>query len=203
MVMLLFDIGNVVVECEHAITYRRLQAYGARKDAVRFFFDDDSLDFARGKLSPERFYSRLDPRINVTFDQAKEAFQKHLYGVNLEVVDILERLRETLPREDLGFLTDCNVWQVERVEGPQGLIRLDYYSDIVFRSCQIGMIKDDESLFPYVAQQVRRSPSDILLIDDNPENNRMAERHGWQTLLYRYPEQLSRDLKQRGILKEE
>lgn len=197
----MFDIGNLVVEAEHAITHRRLQAYGVANELTGRFFDADTLDFSRGKLTPLEFYAKLAPKgITVTLEQAKKAFQKHIYAVDWEVVDVLEILRDTIPRRDLGFLTDCNVWQVERVEGPEGLIRLDHYSDTIFRSCEIGMIKHDEGLFPYVTQRLGRQPSDILLIDDNTINNEMAERHGWQTLLYRYPEQLRQDLEKRGML---
>ena len=113
MVLVMFDIGNVVIECEHAITHRRLQAYGVPKEVTGRFFDDDFLDFARGTLTPEQFYARLAPKgINITFEQAKEAFQNHLYAVDKKVVKILEELRDSLPEGDLGFLTDCNIWQV-------------------------------------------------------------------------------------------
>src|SRR3989338_6993795 len=114
MTMLLFDVGNVIVEADHKITYRILQDYGTP----------------------------------IEYQQVKDAHDSHLYGIDRAVVAILDRI----PKSQLAFATNTNDWQTER---ERQLIGLTLYSDKIFRSNDIQMLKTDDACFPYIINQLQ------------------------------------------------
>lgn len=87
----------------------------------------------------------------------------------------------------MAFLTDTNVWQEE---GLRRLIDLTLYSDQIFRSHEIGMVKIDDECFPYVAGKLGVKPKEVLLVDDSAEKVEMAEKHGLRTIHFKSAEQV-------------
>ena len=90
--MLLFDVGNVIVEADHKITYRILQDYGTPIEKARLFFKNaEYFDFERGKINGMDFYSVIVKKylgIPLEYQQVKDAHDSHLYGIDRAVVAI-------------------------------------------------------------------------------------------------------------------
>jgi len=192
--MLLFDVGNVIVEADHKITYRILQDYGTPIEKARLFFKNaEYFDFERGKINGMDFYSVIVKKylgIPLEYQQVKDAHDSHLYGIDRAVVAILDRI----PKSQLAFATNTNDWQTER---ERQLIDLTLYSDKIFRSNDIQMLKADDACFPYIVNQLQVESGQIILIDDNLENILKAQKHGLQTIQFYNAEQLLKELERR------
>lgn len=66
--------------------------------------------------------------------------------------------------------------------------------DRVFNSFHLGKSKRDPTLFDDVAAQLGRQPSEILFIDDDPDNVARAASRGWNAIAYGDVENLRRVL---------
>lgn len=194
---LIFDVGKVVALGDENLCYKVLIGYGALPENIKKIFScNEYYDFLRGKISAHEFYNTLTNqylRLPLSYDQVSNAFKRALYAIDEGVVGIISRL----DRKNLAFLTDTNVWQEEKL---LKLINLKQFSDKIFKSHEIHMVKTDENCFPYVISRLGVNPDDALLIDDSSEKIRMAARHGLQTLQFTDSEQLSHHLKKTGWL---
>jgi len=197
MTILLFDVGNVIVEADHEITHKRLQDYGIPIEKARLFFKNaEYFDFARGKINGMEFYRAIIEKyrgIPLEYQQVKDAHDSHLRGIDRAVVAILDRM----PKSQLAFATNTNDWQTER---ERQLIDLTLYSDKIFRSNEIQMLKTDDACFPYIVNQLQVESEQIILVDDNLENILKAKKHGLQTIQFSNAGQLLRELERRGII---
>lgn len=199
MTILLFDVGNVIVEADHEITHRKLQDYGVPRDKAQLFFkNEEYADFGRGKISGEIFYKALIEKylgLRLGYEQVKDAHDSHLHGIDQDVVAILDRISKS----QLAFATDTNEWQTER---ERQLIDLRVYSDKIFRSNEIHMLKTDDAFFPHIVNQLQTEAGEITLIDDNLENILKAQAHGIQTIQFSNAGQLLTELERKGLFLE-
>lgn len=197
MTILLFDVGNVIVEADHEITHRRLQGYGISRDKAQLFFrNEEYFDFGRGKINGREFYSALIEKylgFPLEYRQVKDAHDSHLHGIDQDVVAILDRM----PKSQLAFATNTNEWQTER---EMQLIDLRVYSDKIFRSNEMHMLKTDDDFFPHIVNQLQTPAGEIMLVDDNLENILKAQAHGIQTIQFSNAVQLLTELKRKGII---
>lgn len=187
----LFDVGNVIVNADHAITYKMLEEYGVDPDRAKLFYaNDDYLEFSRGKISGRNFYDLLVTKylnLPLSYEQVVDAHNQHMFAVNKKVKDVLAKL----PPGKIAFVTDTNEWQTAR---ERQLIDLTRYSSLIFRSHKIHMLKTDEGFFRYLAQQLQKEPGNLLLIDDSPEKVGLAEASGFSTIIFKDADQLSQAL---------
>lgn len=197
MTILLFDVGNVIVEADHEITHKRLQDYGIpRAKAQLFFKNEEYFDFGRCKINGRGFYRALIKKylgIPLEYQQVKDAHDSHLHGIDRAVVAILDRI----PKSQLAFATNTNEWQTER---ERQLIDLRVYSDKIFRSNEIQMLKTDDAFFPHIVNQLQTPAGEIMLVDDDLENILKAQAHGIQTIQFSNAGQLLKELEIRGII---
>ena len=197
MTILLFDVGNVIVEADHEITHRKLQDFGIPIEKAQLFFKNaEYFDFGRGKIKGMEFYRAIIEKylgIQLEYQQVKDAHDSHLHGIDRAVVAVLDRI----PKSQLAFATNTNDWQTER---EKRLIDLTSYSDKIFRSNEIQMLKTDDACFPYIVSQLQVESGQITLIDDNPENILKAQKHGLQTIQFSNAGQLLKELERRGII---
>ena len=189
---IIFDVGNVIVNANHAVTHRILQGYGVPEDRAKLFFQyEEYKEFSRGKINEQQFYDALINKYlqtQLTFEQVVHAHDEHLYGINKEVVEVIKRI----PAQNVAFLTDTNAWQTQR---ERNLIDLRRYSDKIYRSHEIHMLKIDDGCFPYVRDQLEVKPDELLLVDDSLEKMVKAQEDGWQAIQFQNSEQLIADLK--------
>ena len=194
----LFDVGNVMIEADHAITYKILEDFGVHSsNAEQFYSNTEYLEFNRGNISANDFYRILIEKYlkySLTYEQVVWAHNQHIYAVSQDVEEILQ----TLSRHRISFTTDTNEWQTER---ERELIDLRKYSDSIFRSHEIHMLKIDQGLFPYLLKKLDAKAEEILFIDDSIEKVKIAENYGLLTLLFKDAAQLSNSLKNLDIAK--
>ena len=61
-------------------------------------------------------------------------------------------------------------------------------------SCEIGLMKPDIKAYEFVLRDLDAQPSEVIFIDDKIENLKPAKQLGMDTILYKNPTQLKRDL---------
>lgn len=68
-----------------------------------------------------------------------------------------------------------------------------------FSSCYLGVKKPDAGIYRTVLRIMQRQPTECLFIDDRPLNVEEARKQDIQTIQYRDPPQLRRELEKKGI----
>ncbi len=63
-----------------------------------------------------------------------------------------------------------------------------------------GLIKPDPRIFELLLERIGRRAADCIYIDDNPKNVEAAAALGFAAIRFESPEQLRRDLVERGAL---
>ena len=187
----LFDVGNVIVDADHAITYKILGDFGVALNKAKLFYSNDEyLEFSRGRISADAFYQALTEKyleFPLNYEQVVYAHNQHMYAANKEVEKIIGKMSSY----KIGFVTDTNEWQTAR---ERELVDLRKYSNIIFRSHELHMLKIDNGFFSYLASQLNERPENLLLIDDSPEKIALAEILGFHTITFKNPLQLSQAL---------
>ena len=190
--ILLFDVGNVIIDADHAITFKILEGFGVKPENAKLFYSNPQYqEFSRGRINEKEFYSLLIEtylKFSLTYDQVVYAHNQHIYALNKEVKKILD----SLSRATLAFATDTNPWQTVR---ERELIDLRKYTDKIFRSHEIHMLKIDNGLFPYIINNLKEKPSEILLIDDSSEKIEVGKSYGLSTLQFKTAKQLESQLR--------
>ncbi len=120
-------------------------------------------------------------------------------SIDAEALDLLCRARRTAA---VVILTNAT----SRL--PEDLRRLgveeNVFDDVV-SSAVIGRCKPDPDAFQAARRAVEHSigpaePRDLLFIDDDPRHVAAAGELGWQTVLFRDPPTLARELRQLGLI---
>lgn len=68
-------------------------------------------------------------------------------------------------------------------------------ADHILFSGDIGEVKPQASAFNYLTDRFKTCNDTFILIDDNPENVKMARSLGWKAILHKHPERTARKLK--------
>ncbi|RPJ40436.1 MAG: HAD family phosphatase, partial [Chloroflexi bacterium] len=63
----------------------------------------------------------------------------------------------------------------------------------------LKLVKPDPRIFEVFLEQIGRKPEQCLFIDDSRKNIEAANSMGFQTIRFESPEQLERELRERGI----
>jgi HAD superfamily hydrolase (TIGR01509 family) len=195
--VILFDIGNVVIDADEAITCKLLRDLGVPKERARLFFsNNDYLEFSRGNISGQDFYRALvneHLKTPLTYEQVVNAHNQHIYGINKGVLQIVQNL----PKERVSFATDTNEWQTAK---EKELINLRDYGKYIFRSHELHKLKVDDGFYNEVLKSFGVNSIEILLIDDSPEKVNAAKALGLQGLVYKNPTQLNESLDKLSIM---
>lgn len=195
MKKVMFDIGNVILKADHRITFGMLKKYGVPEENIQCFYDnDDYREFSRGKISGNDFYRAIvekHVKFPLTYEQAVEAHDKHIYEVDAEVIAIVSRLF------DIVVLTNTNEWQTSR---ERELVDMEKYSKKIFRSHEMGMLKTDEGCFEKAVEELGVYPENIIFIDDSKDNIEKAKSAGIECILFTDAKSLEKELENKGVL---
>jgi putative hydrolase of the HAD superfamily len=95
----------------------------------------------------------------------------------------------------VGILTN----NVIEWEGPwRRMVGLDGVVDDIVDSCKVLVRKPDPRIFAISAERLGCAPEECVLIDDLPENCAAARASGWNAVVFRDNEQVTREL--RGLV---
>lgn len=151
-------------------------------------------DFQRGFISEQQFLTDLAAKLNrpdIKKPFWKEALRK-VYKEQYAVHCMARALKKKgyaiglisnteMPARD--FHLECNY---------------DFFDARIF-SCEEGIAKPDKEIYQLMAQRLKVSAHELVIIDDKRENIEGAVNAGAFGLLYVSPDQLARDLEPLGV----
>ena len=196
---IIFDFGGVLFDWNPHYLYH--DDFNGDTEAIDRFlqeigFSEWNLHQDRGRPFAEAVaeLSARFPHYASLIRAYDERYESSLSGPIHATVVILERLKQA------GYpLYALSNWSVEKF----ALIRpkyafLDWFDAIVL-SGALKLVKPDPRIFEVFLEQIGRKPEECLFIDDSRKNIEAANRMGFQTIRFESPEQLERELRERGI----
>jgi 2-haloacid dehalogenase len=124
-----------------------------------------------------------------------ERWEESIAGPLQGTVDLL------LPLQQAGLeLHGLSNWSSEKFAAVRTKYSFFQLFATILLSGDVQLIKPDPRIFEALLERIGRSASECLLIDDSEENISTARSLGFETIRFESPDQLRRELQQRGLL---
>ena len=149
-----------------------------------------------GKMTLLEFYTKTLERLNLKKPSPQELLSKHIdvYEKNFKIFkEVLEIIRGLMNLKKYEVVSFTNT-EKEIVEFNKAKNRVFNLFDKNYISCEIGLMKPDLKAYEFVLRDLDAQPSEVIFIDDKIENLKPAKQLGMDTILYKNPTQLKRDL---------
>lgn len=183
--ILLFDLGNVIVDLDIPATYSGMGTLTQSKqpEFKAFLAESRWLErFETGLLEETTFLEGLVRYANpgVTVADLTEAWNAMLVDIPLPRLDWLKALRKDYK---VALLSNTNAihlrWVHHFLRDRHGINNFESaFFDAVYYSHEIGHRKPDVSCYQWVLQALNSEPRRVLFIDDVAENTEMARTLG-------------------------
>jgi FMN phosphatase YigB (HAD superfamily) len=182
-----FDLGKVLVDFDYWIAARRFAAR-ARMSALELMsFMVTSPLFVRlekGLLTTEQFYHEVCAATGFSGSIAEFTnFFADIFFPIEPMVELHAALRQRgTPTYVFSNTNDLAISHIRR--------NFPFYSsfDGYILSYEHGLMKPEAGIYEIVEQVTRRRDTEILYLDDRPENIAAGAARGWQVILQESPE---------------
>jgi len=149
-----------------------------------------------GKITEDEFWEKLIQRNewDIEISRFKEAIRN-----NFEEIDGTREIIEKLKDKNfkLGLLSDHSKEWVEYCNR-----KFDYHK--LFHSIQysfeVGCCKNDKKTFELLLEKLDEEPQNCIFIDDHEKNTAVAKSIGLNTIHFKNPEQLKKELTSFSII---
>ena len=196
---LYFDLGNVILPFNHEIAYTRIAAkYDVPSSAVSEWVFNSGLQraFENGEVDRETFCDRLSELsgVNLDHDFLLNAISD-IFSLNRRLIPLISQLRAV--NFPMGILSNTCIahWEFALARFP-ALGQL--FSQYVL-SYEIGSMKPAALIYERAIAIADVEPSRCFFVDDRMENVEGALAAGWDAVLYQSVEQLTCELRIRGM----
>lgn len=195
---IVFDIGNVILNWDPEVPYRRLipdeaerrrfldevctLAWNAEQDRGRTWREAEDLLIAE--------HPGLEPLIRAYFQNHHEMITGEVAGT----VAIIDALADA--GRDITALTNFSAETFPRAQATYPI--LGRFRGITV-SGQARLMKPDLAIYRLHADTFGLVPAATLFFDDNAKNIAAARAAGWQAELFTTPEQMRNDLARYGV----
>jgi epoxide hydrolase-like predicted phosphatase len=152
-------------------------------------------DFNTGRISKEELWKKVveDLTKPEVLNQILEVANKPK-ELNFGLIKIIQELKEKGYK--LGLLTNDTK---EMAKDIREVEHLDKYFDLILVSGETGLTKPDKNAYMDFVNKLGIQPGELIYIDDSQTNLDVAEVLGISGILYTNPEDLNRQLKEKGI----
>jgi HAD superfamily hydrolase (TIGR01509 family) len=193
-----FDLGKVLVDFDYGLAARRIAARSKlNPDGVRKYIDGSALLFRyeTGLISSEEFYREVSAATGFCGDFAEFAllFADIFFPIP-PMVEFQAALRKRgFPSYILSNTNDLAVTHIRR--------RFPFFSnfDGYVLSYEHGVMKPDPKIYEIVERDARCRNTEILYLDDRPENTATAASRGWQVIVHESPEKTLEAVRNLGL----
>ena len=180
----LIDLGNVLIEADPNFAYDRLInnfKLPAQKVKKFLYHTTEHDQFCRGLITSAEYYHALlkylQPNARqeqlVSMAAIKQALNCAILDHNPDILALMQKLKHNGIK--IAIVTDTHEWQSEFF---RNRINFDSYADRVFESYKVGKLKADPGYFEDICKELNSAAANIMLIDDNPTNNKNASALG-------------------------
>lgn len=182
--LLLFDLGGVLYNIEHARTKNALHQVSLNTECnIGFSLEHADPVFARydaGKITTTDFIHTLrkEYSLQATDDEVLNAWNAMLLGLYPDSLTFISALCDTIP---IALLSNINACHHECIADECSSLFAKFHH--VFLSYELGMKKPDPEIFRFVMDQTGYAPHHILFLDDTPINCEIAQSLGMHVRL--------------------
>ena len=185
---IIFDLGGVIITLDQSQAVRRFEKIGVDDVGERLnAYAQSGIfgDLEAGRITAEDFRHELSLLVGheVTHEQCAYAWQGYAKEVPPRNLEALKRLRREGYR--VLLLSNTNPYMMEWVESERfdGCGHpISAYFDALYLSYQLKMMKPSEAIFREVLRQEKTFASEVLFVDDGPQNVAIASQLGMRTL---------------------
>jgi putative hydrolase of the HAD superfamily len=181
--VVLFDYGGVLAEEGFREGLKEI-ARAEGLDPESFFHKGADIVYSSGYVTgtadEHAYWNAL--RENTGIRKSDAALRGHIlkrFVLRPWIFDIVKFLRKNNFR--VGILSDQTQW-LDELNARDGNFFREF--EFVFNSFHMGLGKKDRQVFAHVAKTMGAEPSEILFIDDNPENIERARESGFFAILF-------------------
>lgn len=197
---IIFDYGNVLVEWNPKLVYRRyfpddpggLEHFLKEVDFMEWnAHQDKGRPFKEGVTDLANQFPHYAQLIQAYHDNWKDSI-----GIAYtDTVEILKQLKQK------GYpLYGLSNWSAETF--PYAREKYDFFDlfDDMIISGEVGHVKPEPEIFQIMLDRIGRPARDCLFIDDSLPNINQANTMGFHTILFRSSKELDQELRQMGLL---
>lgn len=197
--VLVFDLGKVLVDFDYSIAAGRIAPRcSSTPDPVKFFSEHAALlkDYELGLLTTPAFFNRIKSAsgFSGTQEEFNTAFAD-IFAPIQPMIDLHGELKKTnLPTYIFSNTNDLAVDHIRR--------KFPFFSEFdgyVF-SYEHRAMKPTAKLYEIVERASGRRGSEVVYIDDRPENVDAGTARGWRALLHESPAATRQALQKLGLL---
>lgn len=191
--VLLFDLGNVVVESVGLATLERLLPTLGRDEILARWLGSRAVsDFESGAISPEAFARAFlaEWPLPMTPAQFLDEFTSWVRGFLPGARDLLSSLRT---RHRIACLSNTNAAHWARLDG------IEEVFDLCIASHLTGHLKPDREAFEDALRRLGAEPAQVCFFDDLPGNVAAARAVGMQAFQVRGVAEAAAALRGLGI----
>ena len=176
-----FDLGKVLVDFDYSIAARRIAARSTRPPAdVQHFIDQSPLLFRyeTGLMTREEFFREVCAATGFLGDIAEFAtFFADIFSPIPEMIELHARLRQSgVPTFIFSNTNDLAIAHI-RANFP-----FFFQFDGYVLSYEHGAMKPQAKLYEVVERMTGRRGTQILYLDDRPENAVAGRERGWHVI---------------------
>tara|TARA_Y100000310_G_scaffold124700_1_gene123452 strand:- start:66265 stop:66882 length:618 start_codon:yes stop_codon:yes gene_type:complete len=188
-----FDIGGVILnncwsnKARESICIQFNVTIDKEKMGRHYFKLLDLLTV--GKITEEQFFSNMITENNYNISKVKSHLRQQNYLQFPEVMQLLPKLRSTYQIALMN--NEGKEWNEYRIRK----FKLRQYSHIILSSCDIKKMKPYKNYYQHCLKQLRIKPNELLFVDNSKNNIETAKELGIQTIHFKSPNQLKRELK--------
>lgn len=182
--LLLFDLGGVLYNIEHARTRNALKTASLNPECnIGFSLEVADPIFARydaGKITTNEFVRSLqhDYALQGSDEDVLNAWNAMLLGLYPDALSLISSLRDTIP---IALLSNINPCHHQCIADECSLLFAKFHH--VFLSYELSMKKPDPEIFRFVMDQTGYEADTILFLDDTPKNCESAQSLGMHVRL--------------------
>ncbi len=196
----IFDLGRVLVDFDHAIAARRMAAYTDKKpDEIFDMFFDSGLtgSFEEGKLTPKEFFMQVMELLHchLAYEQFLPIWNEifFLSDTNRAVYALASGLKR---RFKVALVSNINLLHFEYLKDHFPVFDCFHY---IVVSCEAGFRKPDPRIYEQALGLAGVLPQEAFYTDDRPELVAGAGRLGIRSSVFQSIPQLKNDLRTHGI----
>ena len=197
-----FDLGKVLVDFDYSIAARRIAARSTMPPAdIQKFIDHSPLlvRYETGLMSREEFYSEIRAITGFLGDiEEFGSFFADIFSPMDEMIRLHAQLRERgVPTFIFSNTNDLAISHIRR--------NFPFFAnfDAYVLSYEHGAMKPHAKLYEVVEQVTGRRGSEILYLDDRPENADAGVARGWHVIQHNDPAASLARVQELGLLPRE
>lgn len=197
----IFDLGKVLVDFDYSIAAQKIAARSSKapEDLHAFLGSSPFLfEYESGRITRQKFYEAI--RDAIGFHGSLEEFGSYFAKIFTAMPETIALHAELRGGGFKSYIfSNTNDLAIEHV-------RRDFpffaNFDGYILSYEVGAMKPQPGIYAAMEKMCGRKGTDLIYIDDRPENIEAGRAHGWQTILHESAAKTRAALVKPGVLPE-